>query len=222
MYPFSYFKEPDRQRILDFMEAYPFVLLSACNRQGVPVATHIPVMVEEHGQELWVYGHIMRNTDHHKALLENPNALIVFQGPHCYVSATWYSQKHMASTWNYMTVHVHGKIEFLSDEELQTLMQKLSLRFEDQNLESAVIYDNLPEAFLQKMMPAITGFILKAESVDNVFKLSQNRDLQSYENIIRELNERDENSKHIAAEMELRKSELFPPGKPWNPHRFDS
>jgi transcriptional regulator len=222
MYPLTYFKEPDRQRLLDFMKAHPFVLLLGCSKKGMPVATHIPVLVEEHGQELWVYGHMMRNTDHHKALLENSNALIVFQGPHCYVSATWYSQQQMASTWNYMTVHVQGEIEFLPDEQFQALMKKFSLHFENENPESAVIYDNLPEAFVQKMMPAITGFKLKAEKLDNVFKLSQNRDLQSYENIIQQLEKKDENSKRIAAEMKLRKFELFPPGKPWNSNRFDS
>ncbi|HRU60913.1 MAG TPA: hypothetical protein P5565_05530, partial [Bacteroidia bacterium] len=71
-------------------------------------------------------------------------------------------------------------------------------------------------------MPAIVGFELKAEQFENVFKLSQNRDEQSYRNIITRLEARGGESALIAAEMRKRQEELFPPGVEWDGSRFDS
>jgi transcriptional regulator len=66
------------------------------------------MLVEERDGKLILHGHIMRKTDHHKAFHENPQALVVFTGPSSYVSATWYTNPHMGSTWNYMSVHLRG------------------------------------------------------------------------------------------------------------------
>jgi transcriptional regulator len=133
-------------------------------------------LYEERNGELYLKGHIMRNTDHHKALMENPNALVVFTEPSTYVSASWYSNPQIGSTWNYMSVHVTGQVKFMTAEELVQFMRAFSLKFEKGNTESLTIYDNLPDSFLSKMMPAIVGFEIKADKMDNVFKLSQNRD----------------------------------------------
>jgi transcriptional regulator len=205
MYHFSYFKEKDKQVLLDFMEEYPFAFLTGSFTSGAQVATQVPLLVEEREGELYVQGHIMRNTDHHKAFIENPNALVVFTGPSCYVSASWYSNPQIGSTWNYMSVHLHGKVEIMSDEALIAFMRKLTLKFEKGNTASQTFYDNLPDSFLDKMMPAIVGFEIKAEKFDNVFKLSQNRDEQSYLNIITQLQKQGGYSAMIAEEMEKRK-----------------
>lgn len=222
MYSFSYFKEKDQQLILEFLDKYPFAFLSGCNLLGSPVATQIPVLFEERNGELFLQGHIMRNTDHHKALVENPNALIVFTGPNTYVSASWYSNSNIGSTWNYMSVHISGQLKFMSSDELIQFMRKFTLKFEKGNKASQTIYDNLPENYLGKMLPAIAGFEMKATKIDNVFKLSQNRDEKSYLNIISKLEEQGGNSAWIAEEMKKRKSELFPPGLEWDESKFDS
>lgn len=210
MYNFPYFKEKDKQAILDFIEEYPFAFMVGSFLSGEPVATQIPVLLEERNGELFVQGHIMRNTDHHKAFIENSNVLFVFTGPSCYVSATWYSNPKNSSTWNYMSVHAAGKINFMSNNELITFMRKLSLKFENGNTQSPTIYDNLPEDYLNKMMPAIVGFEVKIEKLDNVFKLSQNRDKESYDNIISKLQAIGGDSALIAKELIKRKSALFP------------
>lgn len=222
MYNFSYFKEKDKRVILEFMEEYPFAFLTGSFMSGAQIATQIPVLLEERDNALYFQGHIMRNTDHHKAFIENPEALLVFTGPGCYVSASWYSNPHIGSTWNYMSVHVHGKMNFMSDEELIRFMRKLTLKFEKGNTESLTFYDNLPDHFLSKMMPAIVGFEIKAERLENVFKLSQNRDEKSYLTIIEKLKEQGGYSEMIAKEMMKRKSELFPEGVAWDGSRFDS
>lgn len=222
MYNFSYFKEKDKQTILEFIEENPFAFITGSFLSGKQVATQIPVLLEERNGELFLQGHIMRNTDHHKAFVENPNALIVFTGPSCYVSASWYSNPQIGSTWNYMSVHVAGQINFMKDDELVAFMRKLTLKFEKGNTASLTFYDNLPDHFLSKMMPAIAGFEVKVDTLENVFKLSQNRDEKSYLNIISKLQEIGGSSALIANELIKRKSELFPEGVEWDGSRFDS
>lgn len=222
MYNFSYFKEKDKQTILDFIEENPFAFVTGSYLSGQQVATQIPILLEERNGELFLQGHIMRNTDHHKAFVENPNALIVFTGPSCYVSASWYSNPQIGSTWNYMSVHVSGQVNFMTNEALIAFMRKLTLKFEKGNTQSLTFYDNLPEQFLSIMMPAIAGFEIKVEKLENVFKLSQNRDEKSYNDIISKLQEIGGSSALIANELIKRKAELFPEGVEWDPNRFDS
>lgn len=222
MYNFSYFKEKDKQTILDFIEQNPFAFMTGSNLAGGQIATQIPVLLEERNGELFLQGHIMRNTDHHKAFVENPNALLVFTGPSCYVSASWYSNPQIGSTWNYMSVHIGGKINFMSNDELIQFMRKLTLKFEKGNTQSQTIFDNLPVQFLDKMLPAIVGFEIKAEKIENVFKLSQNRDKESYLNIISKLEELGGSSSLVALEMKKRIADLFPTGVEWDGSKFDS
>lgn len=222
MYNISYFKEKDHQVILDFIEQFPFAFLTGSFLSGEQVATQVPVILVEREGELYLQGHIMRNTGHHKALMENPNALLVFTGPNCYVSASWYSNPQMGSTWNYMSVQVKGKIRFLSPEELVQFMRRFTLKFEKDNAASPTIYDNLSDEYTGKMMPAIAGFEIKADQLENVFKLSQNRDQLSYDNIISRLEAIGGDSARIATEMSKRRGQLFPPGTTWDPDKFDS
>lgn len=222
MYNFSYFKEKDKQTILNFIEENPFAFMTGSYLSGEQVATQIPLLLEERNGELFLQGHFMRNTDHHKAFIENPNALIVFTGPSCYVSASWYNNPQIGSTWNYMSVHISGQVNFMTNEELIAFMRKLTLKFEKGNTQSLTFYDNLPEQFLNKMMPAIAGFEIRAEKIENVFKLSQNRDEKSYLNIISKLDELGGNSALIATELKKRKAELFPDGVEWDGSKFDS
>lgn len=221
MYHFSYFKAKDKQTILDFIEENPFAFVTGSYLSGQQVATQIPILLEERNGELFLQGHMMRNTDHHKAFVENPNALIVFTGPSCYVSASWYSNPQIGSTWNYMSVHVSGQVNFMTNEALIAFMRKLTLKFEKGNTQSLTFYDNLPEQFLSKMMPAIAGFEIKVEKLENVFKLSQNRDEISYNNIISKLQVIGGSSALIANELIKRKAELFPEGVKWDASKFD-
>ena len=216
MYNFLYFKEKDKQKILDFIEEYPFAFLTGSFLSGTQVATQIPVLLEEKNGELFLQGHIMRNADHYKAFSENPNALVVFTGPSCYVSASWYSNPQIGSTWNYMSVHIAGQVHFMTSDELIKFMRKLTLKFEKGNTHSLTFYDNLPDQFLDKMMPAIVGFEIKLEKSENVFKLSQNRDKKSYLNIIAKLQEIGGSSALIANELLKRKADLFPGGEEWD------
>lgn len=209
MYNLPYFKENDPQVVMEFIHHHPFAFITGCTPQGQPVATQIPVFIEERGEKLFLSGHLMRQTDHHKAFEANPNVLCVFSGPHSYVSATWYSDPHQASTWNYMSVHVRGKLRFLGEDALVSILQKTTLHFEGYNNASETTFNNLPQEYRDRLMKAIVAFEVEVESLENVFKLSQNRDEQSYHNIMVKLQEAGGEAKAVADEMKKREEQLF-------------
>jgi len=213
MYDLPHHKENNPQIIKEFVDQHPFAFLAGCDSENKPVVTQVPVFIEEKEGRKILRGHIMKNTDHHKAFLHNKNVLVVFTGHHTYVSATWYSDPHLASTWNYMSVHVKGIIRFLDEAALEDVLRKTTLHFENYNQQSTTYFDNIPEEFKQKFMKAIVAFEIEVTSMDNVFKLSQDRDAESYQNIKAKLKEQGEDGQVIAAEMEKRTQELFPDPK---------
>lgn len=210
MYNLPYFKEENKEVVERFIGEHPFAFIAGCDAENKPIATQIPVFMEYENGKLFLRGHIMKNTDHHKAFLANPNVLAVFTGAHTYVSATWYSDPHTASTWNYMSVHAKGCIRFLDDRALAEVLRKTSLHFENYNKESTTVFDNLSEEYTQKLMKAIVAFEIEVVEMDNVFKLSQNRDAESYKNIKQRLSQQGGSASVIADEMENRTGQLFP------------
>jgi transcriptional regulator len=109
-----------------------------------------------------------------------------------------------------MSVHAKGIIRFLDDNALEDVLRKTSLHFENYNQQSTTIFDNLPLEFKQKVMKAIVAFEIEVKEMDNVFKLSQDRDAKSYDNIKEQLKKQGEDGQVIAAEMEKRTKEVFP------------
>ena len=210
MYNLLYYKEKNEQVIKEFIDGHPFAFLSGCDFENKPVATQVPVFIEEHNGRKILRGHIMKDTDHHKAFLHNKNVLVVFTSNHTYVSATWYSNPHLPSTWNYMSVQAKGIINFLDDAALEDVLRKTTLHFENHNPQSTTIFDNLPVDLREKLMKSIVAFEIEVIEMNHVFKLSQDRDYQSYLNIMEKLKEQGEDGRVIAAEMEKRINELFP------------
>jgi len=204
MYSLPYFKEPDASVVLQFMRDNPFVVLCGTDRNGLPIATQVPVFVDEKDGKIILSGHMMKNTDHHLAFAEKNDVLALFTGAHCYVSASWYTEPKTASTWNYMSVHARGKMIFLDEAALLTVLKRTTDHFEN-NEHSAAGFDQLPMDYVLKLSKAIVAFDIEVEDIQNVFKLSQNRDEKSYRNIIDKLEDMtDEGSRSIAAEMKKR------------------
>jgi transcriptional regulator len=205
MYKFSHYTEQEAKKVMAFMNANPFVIITGMGDQ-YPVATHIPLetTINEEGK-LILSGHMMRKTDHQLAFEKNNNVLVIFNGPHCYVSASWYTTPEVGSTWNYMTVHAKGKIRFTDEQGTYNAVKAVSDKYEGKDTNAS--FDKLPDAYINSMIKAIVGFHIEVESVENTFKLSQNRDEASKKNIIAQLRKRgDDNSNMIAAEMEDRLS----------------
>lgn len=193
------------------MKDHPFVMLIATDKNGRIEATQIPVLVDERDGKIFLSGHIARKMSHEKALEENPNALIMFTGAHVYVSGTYYTGNlQQASTWNYISIHARGTVKWMEEEGLIAFMKRLTLYFEKGNTASTTIYDNLPEEYLSKLRKAIIGFEIEVTELENVYKLSQNRDEKSYDNIVTQLKQQEGDGKIIGELMEERKSKVFP------------
>jgi transcriptional regulator len=210
MYNLPYFKDQDPEQVKQFIRAHPFAMLIGATREGLPVATQIPVFIEEKEGKLYLTGHMMRKMDHHLAFEENPNVLCVFSGAHTYVSGSWYSDPHQASTWNYRSVHVRGTISFLDEAGLIDVLQKTSLHFEGGDAASPTVYANLSPEYTARLMKAIVAFQVTVEDIQHVFKMSQNRDAESYRNIIGKLKEGDPEAQAVAQIMEGAEGKLFP------------
>lgn len=211
MYNLSYFKEKDGETVLQFMRQYPFIFLTGCDKDSKPVATQVPVFIDEKEEKLFLTGHMMRQTDHHKAFEQNNNVLAIFNGPHTYVSATWYDNPHQASTWNYMSVHAKGIINFQNESSLVDVLRRLTLHYENNNPASSTVFDNLPEDYRNRLMKAIVPFEIEIMEIDNVFKLSQNHNEKTFKNIIEKLEQQGGDGKFIAEEMRKRQKQLFTP-----------
>ena len=212
MYNLPHYKEHDEQLVKEFIATYPFAFLTGCDSENRPIATQLPLFIEEIEGKKVLRGHLMKNTDHHKAFLHNENMLAVFTGKHTYVSGSWYSNPNSASTWNYMSVHIKGIVRFLEEDALEGVLRMTSLHFKNQNTESPTVFDNLPSEYKQSAMKFITAFEIEITAIETVFKLSQNKDAKSYQNIIEKLKAQDDDGRVIAAEMEKRAAKLFPEG----------
>lgn len=210
MYDLPYHKEHDEQIIKQFLDAHPFAFLTGCDSQGKPVATQIPMLLEERDGRKLLIGHMMKATDHYKALSQNANVLVVFTGRHSYVSGAWYDNPHIPSTWNYMSVHARGAIRFLDEAGLIEVLRKTSLHFEGNDQRSPTIFDNIPAELTRRLINAVIAFEIEVMKLDTVFKLSQDRDARSYSNIIDKLEQQGDDGRQIAAEMEKRTKLVFP------------
>jgi transcriptional regulator len=210
MYDLPYHKERDRQVIEEFVRDHPFAFLTGCAPQGIPVVTQVPIFMEERNERILLRGHLMKGTDHHQAFTQNDNVLAVFTGSQVYVSGSWYRDPRLPSTWNYMSVHARGTIRFLGEDALKQVLRETSLHFEGQDDASPTIYDNLPTRLKDRLIKAIVAFEVEVTDLDTVFKLSQDRDHESYLNIIEKLKRRGDNGREIATEMEKRLRDVFP------------
>ncbi len=200
MYNISYFKANNHEEIIAFMHANPFVTICGVDANGLPVATHIPILIKQEADKIILSGHIMRKQDHSNAFEINNNVLVIFSAPSAFVSASWYKEKGIASTWNYQTVHAIGKMEMKDDAHLYQLLTDLTMHFEkDPNAPTQV--KNLDPEYVQQNMKAIVSFDIGVTELKNVFKLSQNRDEESHQNIQKELSKGDAACQYMAAAM---------------------
>ena len=200
MYKLPYFTEQDKNTVISFMKANPFAVVTGAGSE-FPVASHLPLHFENREEKIFLTGHLMRNTDHHKAFEKNNHVLVIFNGPHCFVSAEWYKNPASGSTWNYMTVHAKGKISFLDEAGTRKAVNDITDKYVGKD--KVASFDRLTDDYINSMVKAIVGFEIEVLSFDNVFKLSQNRDIEERRHIIQKLRERgDMKSMAVAEEME--------------------
>ncbi len=203
MYDLPHFKAGNDKEVLLFMQAHPFVTLCGCGTDGMPVATHIPVLIEERNNTLFLKGHLMRGQMHTEAVAQHPQVLTIFSSGHSYVSASWYTQQNVASTWNYMAVHAQGTLRFLGDEDLYRLLVELTEKYEGAGSPSLV--QQMKPGYVTALMKYIVAIEIEITKLEHVFKLSQNQNQDSFASIKAHLSAMDDaGAIEMAAAMEAR------------------
>jgi transcriptional regulator len=172
---------------------------------GKPWATHLPFVLEqkENGESV-LHGHLAKANPQWKSIGEMEEALIIFQGPHAYISSSWYTHENVP-TWNYLAVHVYGKIRIIEGEELMHHLKTLVDAYEH-GRPNRVRVETMSEAYLDSQVRALVCLEVKIQEVQASAKLSQNRDEANYQNIIHKLEESEfPMDKEVAEEMRKRR-----------------
>ncbi len=195
-------READRAKIIAFARKYPFATL-VTTRDGKITATHLPVLVDERDAEIFLTAHLARaNTqwlDFASDVDGTPDALVIFQEPHAFISTRHYERPLSVPTWNYVAVHAYGVPRILArvTERLQ-VVERMVMQFEG-TLERWAL---LPEDFKHAKANGIVAFELRVTRLDARFKLSQDRSRVEQENIVAALSARPEQIEYeIGARM---------------------
>lgn len=184
MYIPEHFRVRDHADAVAFMQANPFVILVS-TAEGQPYASHIPVKVSERGDKLTIRGHFAKANPHWHHLEQQAECLVIFHGPHSYISPSLYTMRESVPTWNYAAVHVYGNTRlFTSHDDLQGMLHELIGLFEPAYADQ---WASLSEAYREKMLSHIVGFEITAARIEAKFKLSQNRTREEQSNVIASL-----------------------------------
>ena len=188
MYIPKAFREDDLNTLHKFMREYSFATLIT-QHEGVPFATHLPFILDaQQGPNGILLAHMARANPQWHDFVSEQEVLVIFQGPHAYVSPSWYEVELSVPTWNYAVVHAYGLPRLIEDgEDLYKLLKTLIETHEAQ-FEKPWPF-NLPDDYLQKMMHGIVGFEIEITRLEGKFKLSQNRTSIERENVIAALRE---------------------------------
>lgn len=173
MYIPSAFREDDPAVLREIIAANSFATLVTV-REGVPFATHLPLLLDgERGALGTLRGHVARANPQWQDL-EQQQALVLFQGPHGYVSPSWYETDPAVPTWNYEAVHAYGRARLLEGERpLLALLHELATHFEQGRAQPWKPHER--EEFSRRLLPGIVGFEIEIERLEGKRKLSQNR-----------------------------------------------
>ena len=196
MYISKLYREEDREKILEFLRQNEFATLVTYDGEK-PTASHLLMEVMEKDGELFVNGHMSKANPLWKTFEKNLEVLVIFQGPHTYISPTWYNHVNVP-TWNYQAVHIYGKPRIVTDyNETYDILSRLILRNESN---PAYRLESLPQDFVQKEMKGIVAFQIEVTRIEANYKLSQNRNDADYHNIVSRLEEREDEMSHGVAE----------------------
>ncbi|MDX1927543.1 MAG: FMN-binding negative transcriptional regulator [Pirellulaceae bacterium] len=211
MYIPDTFRESDVNVQHDFIERNSFGLLvtqsvtqPATQSSGSLIATHLPFVLDRSLAPYGVLsGHMARANSQWQGFADQ-DCLIVFSGPHCYVSPSWYETENMVPTWNYVAVHAYGKVEAVEDHaELLSILRRSVELYESSMPKPWTLGES--NLFIERMLLQIVGFRIKIERLEGKWKLSQNHPENRRQKVVHALElQGDENSVAIAELMKTR------------------
>ncbi len=191
MYLRPAFVETDLDRIEGLIRANPFGVFVTYGPDGMN-ASHIPFAVERSGDTIVVIGHLAA-PNAQCAQFDGGEALAIFSGPHAYIAPSWYKTQPAVPTWDFSAVHIHGKLEPVTDH-MEMLDQ---LAAEDPG---GFDVRDLPGKFREAMFNGIRSFRLVATRIEAQWKMSQNRSIDDRLGVIAGL--RSQGLHDVAREVE--------------------
>ena len=175
MYVPPAFAATDMPLVHELMTANPFALLVTSDEDGVPFASHLPMLWQPDGSEAGrIAGHMARANPQWRHFAAGNQVLAVFAGPHHYISPSWYEDTPAVPTWNYAAVHAYGVPRLIDDAaHARAHLETMVARFES-GFETPWRMD-LPDAYVDGMVRGIVGFEIAVERLEGKLKMSQNR-----------------------------------------------
>lgn len=198
MYIPKYFEITNRKEMNAIIHLNGFATLFSTH-QGSPYATHLPLLLSKDETEL--IGHFAKGNKQWKDIV-GQQVLVVFQGPHCYISPSWYETQDTVPTWNYVTVHVTGEIELMPDGDTRLMesMQNLTCKYEESTSGYSLMQVN--EEYIESLSKGVVGFTLRIKQIEGKAKLSQNHSRERVERVIKQLEKTGKfNEQAISKEM---------------------
>lgn len=180
------YQNKNLDEVKDFLKNNAFAILVS-QVESRPWATHLPLELEigPDGKEV-LTGHIARRNPQWKHFKENELVLAVFNGPHAYISSSWYQDEEVP-TWNYVAVHIYGTLRILEEKEVMASLHRLVDKYEAKS-EYPISLHNMSEETLRQVR-GVVGFQIDIEEIHAAFKLSQGRE-QDHARIMKELKQR--------------------------------
>ncbi|MEK4933850.1 MULTISPECIES: FMN-binding negative transcriptional regulator [Bacillus] len=182
MYIPKHFTIQDEETKYEIIEQNSFATLFS-QHNGAPYATHLPLLLNR--ETLTLSGHFARPNEQWKDS-ENQQVVAIFQGPHSYISPSWYETNKAVPTWNYVAVHVYGELEIVEDEqELIDSLQDLVHKYE--NPKSTYSLNDVDANYMEGLSRGIVGFKIKINKIEGKAKLSQNHSMERRKLVVEEL-----------------------------------
>lgn len=158
----------EQQAITDLINENSFGLVVSSELE----ATHLPFHYKEQEGKLGcLYGHFARANKHWQ-LAQEKNVLVVFSGPHSYISPTYYQHQPAVPTWNYTAVHCYGKLTLLDNHQTSEMMDDLVAQYEPKLNQDK---DTMPDDYRQKLQQAVVGFKISLTGIQAKEKLGQHK-----------------------------------------------
>ena len=200
MYSPPYNQIEKRAELIEFMRANNFALL-VTGTGGALHGSHLPVMVQEKDAKLVLDMHMAKNNPQWKEFFDD-EVMVVFFGPHAYVSPRWYDEKERVPTWNYAAVHVYGIPKVVDDASAKHASQRrLVAAMDPQWLPK---FDALRPQYVKSMLEGIVNFEIAVTRIETRWKLSQNRGLREQELIAAELEKSADSAERALAALTRR------------------
>jgi len=198
MYIPSFNSFTDEKEITAFMQRYSFASIVTVV-DGSPFATHLPFLVKEENDKVFLYSHFAKANPQAKSITDSIS-LVIFTEPHAYISPSNYETEKVVPTWNYIAVHAYGKAVLLEDTDRKAALLKHTIEtFEAGYFKQ---WEGLPEEYRSRMMNGIVAFEMEVTDLQAKKKLSQNRSEIEKNNIIHSLeNSSNTNEREIAEYM---------------------